>query len=75
VLNVLVPEVVLQCPRVMTIVGKLEAAGMAQHVGMHGKGHLGGLAQPCNEMVEAERADGPATLGNEDVSLAGVLAP
>ena len=31
-LNVLVPEVVLQGPRVMAIVGELEPTGMAKHV-------------------------------------------
>jgi hypothetical protein len=50
VLDVLVPEVVLQRSGVVTIVGELEAAGMAQHVRMHGKGRLGGLAEPCSEM-------------------------
>jgi hypothetical protein len=75
VLDVLVPEVVLQGPRIVTIVGELEAAGMAQHVRMDGKGDLGSLAEPGNEMVEAERAHRPATLGNEDVGLAGVIAP
>jgi hypothetical protein len=48
---------------------------MAQHVRMDGKGHLGGLAKPGNEMVEAECAHRPATLGNEDVGFCGVLAP
>ena len=32
VLNVLVPEVVLQGPRVVAIIGQLEPAGMAKHV-------------------------------------------
>src|SRR5262249_48656090 len=43
VLNVLVPEVVLQGPRVVAIIGQLEPAGMAQHVGVDRKWHLGGL--------------------------------
>jgi hypothetical protein len=32
VLNVLVPEVVLQSPRVVAVVGQLEPTGMAKHV-------------------------------------------
>jgi hypothetical protein len=45
VLDVLVPEVVLQGPRVVAIVGELEPAGMAQHVGVDGEWHLGDLAE------------------------------
>jgi hypothetical protein len=48
-LDILVPEAVLQGAGIVAIVGKLEAAGMAQHVRMDSKGQLGGLAEPCNE--------------------------
>ena len=41
VLNVLVPEVVLQGARVVAIVGELEPAGMAKHVGVDREWHLG----------------------------------
>ena len=34
VLNVLVPEVMLQGPRVVAVVGQLEPTGVAKHVGM-----------------------------------------
>ena len=36
VLNVLVPEVVLQGPSVVTIVGEFEPAGVAKHVRVDG---------------------------------------
>ena len=42
VLNVLVPEVVLQGPRVVAIIGQLEPAGMAEHVRVDREWHLGG---------------------------------
>jgi len=45
VLNVLVPEVVLQGPRVVAIVCELEPAGMAKHVGVDREWHLGGLPE------------------------------
>src|SRR6266699_1189526 len=45
VLNVLVPEVVLQGPRVVAIVGELEPARMAKHVWVDREWHLGGLAE------------------------------
>jgi len=57
VLDVLVPKVVLQGPRVVAIVGQLEPAGMAQHVGVDRKWHLGGLTDALDEAVEANRAD------------------
>jgi hypothetical protein len=54
VLDVLVPEVVLQGPRVVAIIGQLEPAGMAQHVGVDRKWHLGGLTDALDETVEAK---------------------
>ena len=44
VLNVLVPEVMLQRPRVVAIIGELKTTGMAQHVRVDREWHLGGLA-------------------------------
>jgi hypothetical protein len=63
VLDVLVPEVMLQGPRVVAIVGELEPAGMAQHVRVDREWHLGGLADALDEAVETDGADGPAALG------------
>jgi hypothetical protein len=59
VLNVLVPEVVLQGSRVVAIVGELEPAGMAKHVWVDREWHLGGLAEPLDEAVEPDGADCP----------------
>src|SRR5262249_21370819 len=71
VLDVLVPEVVLQGARVVTIVGQLEPAGMAQHVGADREWHLGDLAEALNEPVETDGTDWPAALGNEYVGVFG----
>jgi hypothetical protein len=54
VLNILVPTVVLQCPRVVAIVGELEPAGMAKHVWVDREWHLGGLPEALDEPVETE---------------------
>ena len=54
VLDVLVPEVVLQGPRVMAIVGELEPASMAKHVRVDRKWHLGGFPEALDKPVEAE---------------------
>jgi hypothetical protein len=59
VLNVLVPEVVLQGPRVVAVVGELEPTGMAKHVRVDREWHLGGLADALDEPVETDRAIGP----------------
>ena len=40
VLNVLVPEVMLQGARIVTIIGQLEPTGMAKHVRVDGNGIL-----------------------------------
>jgi hypothetical protein len=55
VLDVLVPEVMLQGPRVVAVVGQLEPAGVAKHVRVDREWHLGGLAEALNEPVETDR--------------------
>jgi hypothetical protein len=72
VLNVLVAQIVLQGASILAVIGQLEAAGMAQHVRMDGKRHLGGFAEAGNEMMETHRADWSATLANEYVGLCRV---
>ena len=68
------PEIMLQGPRVVAIVSELEPTGMAKHVGVDRKWHFCSLADALDEAVEADGADGPAALGNEDVSLFRVVA-
>ena len=53
VLDVLVPEVVLQGARVVAIVGELEPTSMAQHVRVDREWHLGSLADALDEAMEA----------------------
>ena len=52
VLDVLVPKVVLQGPRVVAIIGQLEPAGMAEHVRVDREWHLGGLAEAPDEPMD-----------------------
>jgi hypothetical protein len=63
VLDVLVPEVVLEGARVVAVVGELEPTRMAKHVRVHREWHLGGLADALDEAVEADGADRPAAPG------------
>jgi len=74
VLNVLVPELVLQGPRVVAIVGELEPTGMAKHVWVDREWHLGRIAEALDEAVEPNGADRPTALGNKYVGLVRVLA-
>src|SRR5262245_9891516 len=74
VLNVLVAEVVLQGPRIVTIIGELEPAGVAKHVWVDREWHLGGFPDALDEAVETDGADWPAALGNEYVGVCRVIA-
>ena len=68
------PEIVLQGSGIVPVVGKFVAARMPQHVRMQWERHLGSLAEPLDEMVEADGAHWSATLGEEDVSLVRAFA-
>src|SRR5262249_5750501 len=70
----LVPEVVLEGARVVAVIRELEPAGMAKHVRVDRKWHLGGLAEPLDEAVGPNRAKPPAALGNEYRGVSGVPA-
>jgi hypothetical protein len=74
VLYVLMPEVVLQGPRVVAIVGELEPAGMAKHVGVDREWHVSGFPEALEKPVETDGSDWPAALGNENVGVFGVVA-
>ena len=65
VLNVLVPKVVLQGPRVVAIVGQVRADR---------EWHLGGLPDTLDEAMEADGADRPTAFGNEYVGVCRVIA-
>jgi hypothetical protein len=73
VLDVLVAEVVLQGSGIVPVVGKFIAARMPQHVRMQWERHLGGLAEPLDEMVETDCAHWSAALRDEDASLGRAL--
>src|SRR5215831_8384064 len=74
VLNVLVPEVVLQGPRVVAIIGELEPTGVAKHVRVDGEWHVSGFPEALDKPVETDGADWPAALGNEYVGVCRVIA-
>ena len=67
-------EVVLQGPRVVAVVCELEPTGMAKHVRVDWEWHLGGLAEALDEAVETDGTDWPPALGNEYMSVCGIIA-
>src|SRR5262249_34891116 len=74
VLDVLVPEVVLQGPRVVAIIGQLEPTGVAKHVRVDREWHVSGFPEPLDKPVETDGSDWPAALGNEYVGVSRVIA-
>ncbi len=50
------PEVVLDCARILTIIRKLIAAAMAEHVAVDKEGEARGLASPRDHALIAGNA-------------------
>src|SRR5215212_2458607 len=67
VLNVLVPEIMLQGPRVLTVVGQLVAACMPQHVRVHRERKRPRLARAGEHLAKAGGRHRRAALGSEHI--------
>jgi hypothetical protein len=65
VLDILMTEVVLERASIMAIVRELVPAGMAEHVRVDAKWHLGGFAEALDKPVEAYGTYRPAALRNK----------
>src|SRR3954465_15584556 len=63
VLDVLVPEIMLQSPRVLAIVGQLVAARMPQHVRVHWEGKAASLPRAGQHLAKAGRRHRRTALG------------
>ena len=59
------PEIGLQCPGVMAVIGKLVTAGVAQHVRMGLKRKFGRAARALDHAGESGRGEWRATLGRK----------
>jgi len=62
VLNVAVPEMVLNKQGFLALVGEGKAAGRAQHVGINGNGEAGLLAVFVQQQVDGRAVQGLALL-------------
>jgi hypothetical protein len=73
--DVAVAQEVLKRPGVDAVIGKLEAAGVAQHVRMNGKGKFGQFPSPADHFEEPGPGHRPAAFGIEDKTTLQVLPP
>jgi hypothetical protein len=67
-LDIFVPEVMLERPGVLTIVGELEAAGVTKHVRMNLERHPGGRAEPAHHSPKSDGAHRCPALAHEQVA-------
>src|ERR1019366_5069643 len=75
VLNVPMPEPQLQCPRIVTVIGQLEAAGMPEHVGMHRESNLGLYTGARDHLAHAIGAHRSTAFGYEhEAAMVGPFA-
>ena len=74
VLDVLMPEVVLEGARIDALIRELEPGGMAKHMRMDRERHLGSLAEATDHPAKADRAHGRAALAHEYVAARLLLA-
>src|SRR5512135_2282273 len=74
VLDILVPEVVLNRPGVLAVVGQLETGGMPQHVGMDGQVEAGRLPGTGHDLPERGVRQGAFPLGDEDIGRLRILS-
>ena len=65
--DVLVPEVVLKRAGVVPVVGELEPAGVAEHVGVDGEANPGLLTRTDHELSHVARGHRTTALGREEV--------
>jgi hypothetical protein len=73
VLDALVPKVVLQCARVMAVVGELVAAGVTQHMWVNGKVDACILTGAFDELSRGVVCDWLATFRHEQVRRSRTL--
>ena len=68
------PEILLNGPRVVPLVGEFVARRMPQHVRMDGEGEFRPLAGAGDELAHRRGRHGAAALGDEQVGRLGVIA-
>jgi len=73
VLDVFVPQIVLDGAGVLTVVGELEPGRMSQHVRMDRHAQLGRIAGASEQLAEGGRGHRRAALGDKNVGAARIF--
>ncbi len=68
-LDIFMTEIMLQGAGIVSIVGKLIAACVTQHVRMDGEWHLGGLTKALDKPMKADGAHRPAALRIKHIGI------
>jgi hypothetical protein len=68
-----VTQVLLDRPRIVSLVGQLEPAGVAEHVGMNREGEAGGLADARHELPNGRGGERPSAFCGEHIGAGGTL--
>lgn len=74
-LDILVPQVMLDSAGVLAVVRQLEAGGVPQHVGMDGQAQSGRLARAGHQFPEGGISHGCLAFGDEHIRGLGVIPP
>jgi hypothetical protein len=75
VLNVLVTEIVLDSPCVMTVVGEFVARGVTQHVRMHSEAKTGSLAGAHDDLSSRRVRQRTTTFRGKNVGRVWIISP
>ena len=65
--DILVAEVLLDCPRIVSVVCQLVPAGMAQHMGVHREGNPRQLTSPRDDLADIRGRHWPLALTRKDI--------
>src|SRR5262249_5763755 len=74
VLNVLVPEVELNCPSVLASVRQIEAGCVTEHMGMHGKLDASRLRYGRDQVMHVDLCHRTASFGSEDIGAEALFS-
>ena len=73
VLNILVPQVVLNRSGIVAVIGQLKARGVAEHGGMHREPELGGRSGACHNLAKRRVRERAFALRHKDIGCVRIL--
>jgi hypothetical protein len=73
VLNILMPQVVLNRPSIVAVIGQLKARGVAEHVGMHWEPQLCCRTGACHHLAKRRVRERAFALRDQDRGRVRIL--